>query len=131
MSDEVPEREEIIRSTLITAILTSIFLILGLLFWVWSNSPDVESPLTAINDVNAFIVPLLEILFMGGMYFFMTVTVVNLRLYLTGIRAGWLDIILLLIVQVVISYLMFGLEVTGASFVVCLAFIAYLYLLQE
>ncbi len=111
--------------------MTSIFLILGLLFWAWTNSPDVESPLTAINDVNTFIVPLLEILFMSVMFFFMAVTVVNIRLYLTHIRAGWLEIILLLIIQTVITYLMFGAEVTGATFVVCLAFIAYLYLLQE
>ena len=131
MSDEVPEREEMIRSTLITTILTSVFLILGLLFWIWSNSPDVESPINEINEVNSFIVPLLEILFMGGMFFFMTVTVVNIRLYLTRIRSGWLEIFVLLIIQVIISYLMFGAEVTGASFVVCLAFIAYLYLLQD
>ncbi len=131
MSDEVPDRSEIIRSTLLTTILTSVFLILGLLFWVWNNSPDIESPLTAINNVNTFIVPLLEILLMGGMFFFMTVTVVNIRLYLTRIRSGWLEIILLLIIQIVASYLMFGLEVTGASLVICLAVIAYLYLLQE
>jgi hypothetical protein len=130
MSDEIPERSEIIRSTIITSVLTGLFLILGLIFWAWTDS-EVDTPLTALNEMNPFLAPIFEILFMGVMFFFMTVTVANLRLYLTKIRSGWLDVILLLIVQVIISYFMFGLEVTGAAFVLCLAFVAYIYLLQD
>jgi len=130
MSDEIPERSEIIRSTIITSVLTALFLIIGLIFWAWANS-EVDTPLTALNDINPFLAPIIEIVSMGVMFFFMTVTVANLRLFLTKIRSGWLDIILLLVVQVIISYFMFGLEITGASFVLCLAFIAYIYLLQD
>ncbi len=130
MSDEVPAREEIVRSTIITVILTSVFLILSLLFWAWANS-EVDSPITTLNDINPFIAIVLEVLFMFGMFVFLTVTVTNLRHYLTLIRSGWLEIIVLLIISTLIAYFMFGTEVAAASFVLFLGFIAYLYLLQE
>jgi len=130
VSDEVPAREEIVRSTIITVILTSVFLILSLLFWAWANS-EVDSPITTLNDINPFIAIVLEVLFMFGMFVFLTVTVTNLRHYLTLIRSGWLEIIVLLIISTLIAYFMFGTEVAAASFVLFLGFIAYLYLLQE
>jgi hypothetical protein len=130
VSDEIPERDEIIRSTVITAVLTSIFLIIGLVFWAWSNS-DIDSPLTAMNDMNPFLAPIIEIVLVLGMFIFLTVTVVNIRLYLTHIRSGWLEIILLIIIQMIMAYFMFGFQVTAASFVFCLGFIVYLYALQD
>lgn len=130
MSDEVPAREEIIRSTIITLVLTSVFLILGLLFWAWTNS-EVDSPITALNDINPFIAIILEVIFMFGMFVFLTVTVTNLRHYFTRIRSGWLEIIILVILSVIIAYLMFGTEIAAASSVLFLGFVAYLYLLQE
>jgi len=130
VSDEVPAREEIVRSTIITVVLTSVFLILGLLFWAWTNS-EVDSPITAINDINPFITIILEVIFMFGMFVFLTVTVTNLRHYFTRIRSGWLEVIILVILTVIITYFMFGVEVAGASSVLFLGFVAYLYLLQE
>ncbi len=130
MSDDIPTREEIVKSTIITLILTSIFLILGVLFWAGS-APDVTSIVTTIDAINPFITVLLEVLFMFLSFVFLTVTVVNLRLYITQIRAGWLEIIILLIVMTIFSWLMFGGNVAGASFAISLGFVVYLYLLQE
>ena len=130
MSDEVPAREEIVRSTIITVILASVFIILGLLFWIWSNS-DVDSPITALNDYNLYITIGLEVLFMFGMFVSLTVTAINLRHYLTRIRAGWLEVIILLIISTSISYLMFEAGVAAASFLLNLGFVVYLYLMQE
>ena len=130
VSDEVPAREEIVRSTIITVILASVFIILGLLFWIWSNS-DVDSPITALNDYNLYITIGLEVLFMFGMFVFLTVTAINLRHYLTHIRAGWLEVIVLLIISTIISYLMFEAGVAAASFLLNLGFVVYLYLMQE
>ncbi len=130
MSDEIPDRDEIIRSTLITAVLTSIFIVIGIVFWAWSNS-DIDSPLTALNGMNPFLTPIIEIVLVLCMFIFLTVTVVNLRLYITHIRSGWLEIILLIIIQMILAYFMFGSEVTAASFVFCLGFVVYLYALQD
>lgn len=130
MSDEIPERDEIIRSTLITAVLASIFIIIGVVFWAWS-SPDIDSPLTALNNMNPFLTPIIEIVLVLCMFIFLTVTVVNLRLFITHIRSGWLEIILLIIIQMIMAYFMFGTEVTAASFVFCLGFVVYLYALQD
>lgn len=130
LSDEVPAREEIVRSTIITVIFASVFIILGLLFWVWSNSA-VDSPITALNDYNLYITIGLEVLFMFGMFVFLTVTAINLRHYLTRIRSGWLEVIVLLIISTSISYLMFEAGVAAASFLLNLGFVVYLYLMQE
>ncbi|MFW9908705.1 MAG: hypothetical protein ACFFEF_09025 [Candidatus Thorarchaeota archaeon] len=130
MSDEIPAREELIRSTIITVVMTSIFIILGLLFWAWTGLEG-GSPVTALNDINPYITIIFEVIFMFGMFVFLTVTVINLRHYLTRIRAGWMEIILLLILSVLIAYFMFGAEVAAASFVLFLGFVAYMYLLQD
>ncbi|NHJ12468.1 MAG: hypothetical protein EAX95_02275 [Candidatus Thorarchaeota archaeon] len=132
MSDEVPEREEIIRSTIITVFLTAILLVFGLVMWAWS-APDIiaTSPVGALNTMNLFLVPIIEIFTMFGVFVFLTVTAVNLRLYLTQIRSGWLEIIVLLIIVTLMAYLMYSLEVAAVTALLSMAFIVYLYLLQE
>ncbi|MHA1905057.1 MAG: hypothetical protein ACXADL_14475 [Candidatus Thorarchaeota archaeon] len=130
MSDDIPTRDEIVKSSIITVILTSIFLILGVLFWAGS-APGVTSFVTTIDAINPFITVLLEVLFMFLSFVFLTVTIVNLRLYVTQIRAGWLEIFILLIVMTIFSWLMFDGNVAGASFALSLGFVVYLYLLQE
>ncbi|MFW9888443.1 MAG: hypothetical protein ACFFER_09685, partial [Candidatus Thorarchaeota archaeon] len=108
MSDEIPERGEIIRSTIITVILTVVLLSVGLALWAWSAPEVIESsPIDVLNDMNPFLAPIIEILVMSGMFLFLTITVVNIRLYITQIRAGWTELILLLIVVFVMTFLMF------------------------
>ena len=132
MSDEIPERSEIVRSTIITVILTVVLLSLGLALWAWS-APEVigTSPVGALNDMNPFLVLIIEILVMSGTFLFLTITVVNIRLYLTQIRAGWTELILLLIVVFVMTFLMFESGVAIVTLLLCLAAIVYLYMLQE
>ena len=130
MSDDIPERDEFVRSTIISVVLTSIFFILGILFYIWTQ-PDVESILTGLYESNPILISLLEIIFMVLAFLFLTVTIVNIRLFMTQIRAGWLDIILILALMLVITYLMFGAEVTAATLVGDLGIITYLYLLQD
>jgi hypothetical protein len=130
VSDEVPAREEIVRSTILTIILASVFIILGVLFWAWSSLSG-DTPITALDDINPFLTIGLEVLFMFGMFIFLSVTVINLRHYLTRIRAGWLEVIVLLIIATIISYLMFEAGVAAASFLLDLGFVVYLYLMQE
>ncbi|MHA1943628.1 MAG: hypothetical protein ACW96M_04440 [Candidatus Thorarchaeota archaeon] len=132
MSEETPERSEMIRSSIITIILSTLFLILGLAFWAWS-SPDVidTSPVGALNGINPAITILIEILVMLGFFIFLSVTIINLRLTLTEIRAGWTEVILVLIVLAIMSSTMFGIFVGAASVILSLGFVVYLYLLQE
>ncbi|MFW9803049.1 MAG: hypothetical protein ACFFFC_10370 [Candidatus Thorarchaeota archaeon] len=132
MSDEIPERSEIIRSTIITVILTVVLLSLGLALWAWS-APDVinTSPVGALNDMNPFLALIIEILVMSGMFLFLTITVVNIRLYMTQIRAGWVELILLTIVVFVMTFLMFESGVAIVTLLLSLAIIVYLYMLQE
>jgi len=132
LSDEIPERSEIIRSTIITIILTVVLLSVGLALWAWS-APDVinTSPVGALNDMNPFLVLIIEILVMSGMFLFLTITVVNIRLYMTQIRAGWTELILLLIVVFVMTFLMFESGVAIVTLLLSLAIIVYLYMLQE
>jgi hypothetical protein len=132
LSDEIPERSEIMRSTIITVILTVVLLSLGLALWAWS-APEVidTSPVGALNDMNPFLVFIIEILVMSGMFLFLTVTVVNVRLYLTQIRAGWTELILLLIVVFVMTFLMFESGVAIVTLLLSLAVVVYLYMLQE
>lgn len=132
MSDEIPERSEIVRSTIITVILTVVLLSLGLALWAWS-APEVidTSPVGALNDMNPFLVLIIEILVMSGMFLFLTITVVNIRLYLTQIRSGWTELILLLIVVFVMTFLMFESGVAIVTLLLSLAVIVYLYMLQE
>ncbi|MFX0053981.1 MAG: hypothetical protein ACFFAX_02330 [Promethearchaeota archaeon] len=132
MSDEIPERSEIVRSTIITVILTVVLLSLGLMLWAWS-APDVinTSPVGALNNMNPFLALIIEILVMSGMFLFLTITVVNIRLYMTQIRAGWTELILLIIVVFVMTFLMFESGVAIVTLLLSLAIVVYLYMLQE
>lgn len=132
MSDEIPERSEVIRSTVITVFFTVVFIVLGLAFWAWS-SPEViqTSPIGAINELNPALTVLIEVLIMLMTFIFLSVTVINLRLGLTNIRAGWTEVIFLLIVIAIVTSAMFGLFVGAATVVLSLGFVVYLYLLQD
>lgn len=132
VSEETPERSEMIRSSIITIILTVLFLVLGLALWAWS-SPDVidSSPVGALNEINPTITVLIEVLVMLGFFIFLSVTVINLKLALTEIRAGWTEVIVVLIVFAIMASTMFGIFVGAASVILSLGFVVYLYLLQE
>ena len=132
MSDETPERSEMIRSMIITVLLTAVFLILGLTFWAWS-SPEVidTSPIGAINAMNPALTVLIEVLVMVMTFVFLSVTVINLKLMLTNVRAGWVEVIVILIFIGLITVAMFDLFVGAATLVLSLGFVVYLYLLQE
>jgi len=132
VSDDVPDRSETIRSAAITVILTVVFLIVGLAFWAWSF-PDIidTSPVGAINAFNPYVTVIIEALAMLGMFIFLSVTVINAKLFLSGIRAGWMEVITVFIVVVAISWVMFGTAVSGVTAVLSLGFVVYLYLLQE
>lgn len=132
MSDDIPERSEMVRSTAITIILTVVFLILGLAFWAWS-SPDIieSSPIGVLNSMNPFVTVLIESLTMFGMFVFLLVTAINLRLFLSNVRAGWLEVIVIFIVVTAMAWLMFGSGVGGVTAILSLGFVVYLYLLQE
>ncbi|MFW9806504.1 MAG: hypothetical protein ACFFFK_07225 [Candidatus Thorarchaeota archaeon] len=132
MSDETPERSELIRSTIFTVFLTAVFLILGLAFWAWS-SPEVidTSPVGAINDLNPAVTILIEVVVMVMVFIFLSVTVINLRLMLTNIRAGWVEVIVILVFIAIMTSAMFELFVGAATTILSLGFVVYLYLLQE
>ncbi len=130
MSVDIPERSEIVRSTIITVILASIFLTIGVLFWFWAQ-PDVVSPIADLSEASPYLIYILEVLFMVVAFIFLTVTLVNLRLFYTQIRAGWLDVIVILIIMVVLTYVMFQEHVALFTLLFDLGFLVYLYLLQE
>lgn len=132
MSDDTPERSEIIRSTAITTILTVVFMIIALTLWAWSSLSEVEtSPIDILNDFNPYVTILIEALTMLCVFIFLSVTVINLRLFISNVRAGWLEVIMLFIIVITMSWLMFGSGVGGVSAVLSLGFVVYLYLLQE
>ncbi len=62
---------------------------------------------------------------------FLFVTVLNLRLGLTGRRGGWSEVIACLIAIGLATVGMFGLGVMGMTVILSLGFIGYVYLLQE
>ncbi|MBN2229469.1 MAG: hypothetical protein JW779_07715 [Candidatus Thorarchaeota archaeon] len=132
MSDDTPERNEMVRSTVITIIFTVAFLILGLTFWAWS-SPDIieTSPIGILNSMNLYVTVLLESLTMLGFFIFLSVTVFNLRLYVTQIRSGWFDLLAIFILVVAMAWIMFGTAVGAVTAILSLGFTVYLYLLQE
>ncbi len=132
MSDETPERSEMVRSSIITILLTVVFFVIGLAFWAWS-SPDIieTSPVGAINAMNPAVTVLIEVLVMVMTFIFLSVTAINLKLMLTSIRAGWTEVIVILIVMAIATSAMFGLFVGAATVVLSLGFVVYLYLLQE
>lgn len=111
---------------------TALFLILALALWAWS-SPDIidSSPVGAINAFNPAVTVAIEVLVMLMFFIFLSVSVINLRLMLTEIRAGWTEVIILLIVIGIMGSTMFGLFVAAASVICSLGFVVYLYLLQE
>lgn len=130
LSDEIPDRSEIIRSTIITIIFTALFLSLALAFWAWS-APDVESPVDALNNINPFITVILEILFVFGFFVFSSITVINIRLFITKVRAGWAEVIIMLILATAMGWAMFEYNVALPSLVLSMGFVVYLYLLQD
>ncbi len=132
MSDETPERSAMMRSMIITVLLTVVFFVLGLAFWAWS-SPDVidSSPVGAINAMNPAVTVLIEVLVMVMAFIFLSVTAINLKLMLTDIRAGWTEVIIILIFIAIVTAAMFDLFVGSATVVLSLGFVVYLYLLQE
>jgi hypothetical protein len=74
---------------------------------------------------------IVEALTMLGMFIFLSVTAINLRLFLSEVRAGWLEVISIFILVVVMAWAMFGGAVGGVSAIFSLGFVVYLYLLQE
>lgn len=132
VSEETPERSKMIRSLLVTVIFTVLILVLGLSLWAWS-SPEIidSSPVGALNAINPAITVLLEVLVMLGFFVFLSVTVINLKLFLTEIRAGWTEVIVVLIVVAIMASTMFGVFVGAASVILSLGFVVYLYLLQD
>lgn len=117
---------------IITVLLTVVFFVIGLVFWAWS-SPEVidTSPVGAINEMNPALTVLIEVLVMVMAFIFLSVTAINLKLMLTNIRAGWTEVIVILIVMAIMSSAMFGLFVGAATVVLSLGFVVYLYLLQD
>ncbi len=121
-----------IRSAVITITFSAIFLIVGLVLWVWSAEDIIDtSPVGALNDINSYLTVLIEALTMLGMFIFLSVTVINLKLFLSGIRAGWMEVISIFIIVVAMAWFMFGAAVGGVTAILSLGFVVYLYLLQE
>jgi len=132
VSDDTPDRSEMIRSAVITITFSAIFLIVGLVLWVWSAEDIIDtSPVGALNDINSYLTVLIEALTMLGMFIFLSVTVINLKLFLSGIRAGWMEVISIFIIVVAMAWFMFGAAVGGVTAILSLGFVVYLYLLQE
>jgi magnesium-transporting ATPase (P-type) len=132
VSDDIPERGEMIRSSVITVIFTAVFTIIALVLWAWESLPEDEiSPLDALNDLNPYVTLLIEALVMLGFFIFLCVTVINLRMFFSDVRAGWLEVIASYILVVAMAWLMFGSAVGGVSAILCLGFVVYLYLLQD
>jgi len=132
VSDDIPERSEMIRSTVITVIFVAIFMIIALTLWAWTSLPESEiSPIDMLNDINPYVTLLVEALTILGTFVFLLVTVINLRMFFSEVRAGWLEVISIYILIIAMAWLMFGTSVGGISAIFCLGFIAYLYLLQD
>ena len=131
VSDEI-EKKEFVRSTIITVIFSLVFLILGVAFWYWSTPEVIDtSPVNWLLEINAFLVPVIETLLMVGFFIALVVTIINSRLYFTGIRAGWLEIIFTLILVTAISWAMFEVYIGVATLVISVGFLAYIYMLQD
>lgn len=121
-----------VRSSIITILLTVVFFVIGLAFWVWSSPGVIESsPVGALNALNPAVTVLIEVLVMVMAFVFLSVTAINLKLMLTSLRAGWTEVIAILIVIAIVTSAMFDLFVGAATVVISLGFVVYLYLLQE
>ncbi len=128
----MPDKRELMRSNIITLILTIILLVLVILLWMWSSPDIVDTTLVgALNNINPYVTFVIEVLLLFGVFVFATVTVVNLRLQLTDVRAGWTEVVVMLIAIAIVSYLAFGVNAMGATLILSLGFVGYLYLLQE
>lgn len=107
-------------------------MIIGLTLWAWSSlNEDEISPIDLLNDINPFVTVLIESLTMLGVFIFLIVSVINLRLFLSEVRAGWVEVISVFILIVAITWLMFGAAVGGVTAILSLGFVVYLYLLQD
>ena len=132
MSEDVSDRSEMIRSAVITIFFTVVFLILGIALWIWSSTDIIETSLVGmLNELNPYLTVIIEALTMLGMFIFLSVTVINLKLFLSGVRAGWMEVIVVFIVAVAVAWIMFGTAVGGVTAIFSLGFVVYLYLLQE
>ena len=80
--------------------------------------------------MNPAVTVLIEVLVMVMAFIFLSVTVINMKLMLTSIRAGWTEVIVILLVIAIMTS-MFGLFVGAATVILSLGFVVYLYLLQE
>ncbi len=131
VSDAI-EKKEFVRSTIITAIFSLVFLILGVAFWYWSTPEVIDtSPVNWLLEINSVLVPVIEILLMVGFFIALITTIINSRFYLTEIRAGWLEIIFTLILATAISWVMFDSNIGIATLVISIGFVVYLYMLQD
>ncbi|MBD3407905.1 MAG: hypothetical protein GF411_17425 [Candidatus Lokiarchaeota archaeon] len=132
MSGNTPEKSELMRSNVVTILLSIILLVVALTLWAWS-SPDVidTSPVGAIQDLNPWVLWGLELLVMIGFFFFASISAFNLRLMISGIRAGWTEIIVLIIIVTAMSYLMFSPELAAATFIASLGVLSYFYMIQR
>lgn len=132
MSDDTPERSQMIRSTVITTSFAVVFMIIALTLWAWASLPEDEiSPVDMLNDISPWLTGILEVMLMLGLFIFLSVTVINLRSFISEVRAGWLEVIAIFIIVVAMSWIMFGGSVGGVTAVFSLGFIVYLSLLQE
>lgn len=132
MSEEIPERRDLLRSTVLTILFTVVFVVLGLAFWAWSSLEVIAtSPVGAINEFNPAVTVVLEVLIMFMTFVFLLVTVINLRLALTNIRAGWTEVIITVIFIAIMSTGMFALFVGSMTVILSLGFVVYLYLIQD
>jgi hypothetical protein len=64
-------------------------------------------------------------------FVFLLVSVINLRLALTSIRAGWTEVIITVIFIAIMSTAMFALFVGSMTVILSLGFVVYLYLIQD
>ena len=132
MSEDDSDRSDMIRSAVITITFSVVFLIVGLTLWIWSAEDIIAtSPVGALNSFNPYVTVIVEALTMLGMFIFLSVTVINLRLFLSEVRAGWLEVISIYLLVLVMAWLMFGAAVGGVTAILSLGFVVYLYLLQD
>ena len=121
-----------VRSAAITIVFTAIFIVVGLVLWAWSATDIIAtSPVGALNAINPYVTVIIEALTMLGAFIFLSVTVINLRMFLSEVRAGWFEVISVFILIVAMAWLMFGAAVGGVTAILSLGFVVYLYLLQE
>jgi hypothetical protein len=84
-----------------------------------------------LNEINPFITIVAEILFIFCFFVFSSITIINLRLFITKVRAGWTEVIFLLIITTAMGWLMFDYNVALPALVLSMGFVVYLYLLQD